>query len=154
MRCLGFENSLACSSWAAFAITIGLGYAKESFNQVNQGNENLELQLKQMGPAYEEFLEPGEGEYLDTGNYGTLLSEWFKIKDRKKFQVLWNNSRRVTDVIDGFIDLREDVRNGVFCPLTVFVYNQCPGYPNCCQGKGEFEERRHQSDGTESYHSA
>jgi len=101
-------------------------YALEAVSQVNDENEGLELKLKQMGPVYEENLEPSDEEYLDTGSYGNLYSNWFKLRDKRNFQILWNNSRRATDVIDGLIDYEDDKRNGVFCPLTVYVYNQCP----------------------------
>lgn len=124
MNRVGKKELAGAVSQIMYAIDIH--YMQESFNQTNQQNKNLGLELKHLGSVYEEILEPSDEEYLDTGSYGTMFSHWFNLRDKRNFQILWNNSRRATDVIDGLVDLKYDVRNGVFCPSTIYVYSQCP----------------------------
>ncbi|MEM5766482.1 MAG: hypothetical protein QW423_02515 [Candidatus Aenigmatarchaeota archaeon] len=75
---------------------------------------------------FKNFLEPSDYEYLDTGFYGDLFTEWFQKQignNKQKLQLIWNARCRATDVIDGLIDLEDDVKNKVFSPLVLYIYD-------------------------------
>jgi len=78
------------------------------------------------GLVFGSFLELSDRNYLDTGTHGELFSQWFpEIREKKNFSRIWNNSRRATDIIDGLIDLKEDVYNNILSPLTTYIYHLC-----------------------------
>jgi len=84
----------------------------------------LEGELKR-ARVFVDVFKPSENTHMDTGYYGELFAKWFRMKGRGSFCSLWNNSRRVTDIIDGLLDLREDVRSNTFSPLTLYVISVC-----------------------------
>jgi uncharacterized protein YeeX (DUF496 family) len=71
-----------------------------------------------------EFLEPENWDYVDTGSYGRMMMEFFPryFKDKESLLQVWNNSRRVTDVIDAIIDLKEDIEEGVKSGTLIHIY--------------------------------
>ena len=75
--------------------------------------------------VFRNFLEPSDCEYFDTGFYGNLFAEWFRgrIKEKTQVKLIWNARCRATDVIDGLIDLKDDVNEKVFSPLLFYVYD-------------------------------
>jgi hypothetical protein len=75
---------------------------------------------------FKKFLEPSDHEYIDIGFYGYLFTGWFKkqLEERARLQLLWNARCRTTDVIDGLIDLEEDVDRKVFSPLVLYIFDR------------------------------
>lgn len=81
---------------------------------------------QQLGDDYFKLLfERLEGDYIDTGYYGRLLLECFKAPRANEFTILsiWNTRCRVLDLIDGLIDLNEDIRSRTASPLGIYIYN-------------------------------
>jgi hypothetical protein len=73
---------------------------------------------------YGNMYEPSSFDYIDTGAYGEIMLKWFPglVEDEDGFKNVWNNSRRITDVIDCLIDLKDDLNSETLNTFLLTVF--------------------------------